>query len=216
MPVSVLEIEEKVAGLEVWECKGDIDVRRDKAVSCIVETARELLGISRGWTERAGWMKWRLVSGALYDRKVPLRLKGKFYRVEFRPTMLYGAECWPAKNIHIQKLKVAKIRILCLMCGLTRRNRVRNKIVRKKVGVALMEDKIWKGRLRWFGHVMRRGADIPVHRCERLALDGFRRSRGRPKKYWMGVIGHNMEQLYLTKDISLDRKVWSSRIRVEG
>ncbi|PHU14258.1 hypothetical protein BC332_15463 [Capsicum chinense] len=29
---------------------------------------------------------------------------------------------------------------------------------------------------------MRRGMDAPVRRCERLALDGFR--RGRPKKYW--------------------------------
>ncbi|PHT62243.1 hypothetical protein T459_33917 [Capsicum annuum] len=38
-------------------------------------------------------------------------------------------------------------------------------------------------QLRWFGHVMRRG-NAPVRRCERLALDGFRRGRGRSKKYW--------------------------------
>ncbi|PHT56627.1 hypothetical protein CQW23_05113 [Capsicum baccatum] len=37
---------------------------------------------------------------------------------------------------------------------------------------------MWEGRLRWFGYVMRRGADAPVRRCERLAMDGFRRSRG--------------------------------------
>ncbi|KAF3644598.1 Nudix hydrolase 5 [Capsicum annuum] len=65
---------------------------------------------------------------------------------------------------------------------------------------------MWEGRLRWFGHVMRRGADAPVHRCERLALDGFRGSRGRPKKYWIEVIRHNMEQLQLTEDMTLDRK----------
>ncbi|KAF3669941.1 Mitochondrial outer membrane porin [Capsicum annuum] len=41
-----------------------------------------------------------------------------------------------------------------------------------------------EARLRWFGHVQRRGMDAPVRRCERLALDGFRRGRGRPKKYW--------------------------------
>ena len=55
---------------------------------------------------------------------------------------------------------------------------------------------------------MRRGADAPVRRCERLALDGFRRRRGRPKKYWREVIRHDMEQLQLTEDITLDRKVW--------
>ncbi|KAF3616099.1 hypothetical protein FXO37_35207 [Capsicum annuum] len=69
------------------------------------------------------------------------------------------------------------------MCGFTRGNRVRNEIVREKVGVASVEDKMREGRLRCFGHVMRRGKDSPVRRCERLALDDFRRSRGRPKKY---------------------------------
>lgn len=43
--------------------------------------------------------------------------------------------------------------------------------------------------------------------CERLALDGFRRSRGGPKKYWKEVIRHDMEQLQLTEDMILNRKV---------
>ncbi|KAF3658531.1 hypothetical protein FXO38_13173 [Capsicum annuum] len=107
------------------------------------------------------------------------------------------------------------MRMLRWMCGLTRGDRVRNETIREKVGVALVEDKLREGRLRWFGHVMRRGTDAPVRRCERLALDGFRRSRGRPKKYWREVIRHDMEQLQLTEDIILDRKVWRSRIRVE-
>ncbi|KAF3661313.1 SKP1-like protein 21 [Capsicum annuum] len=41
----------------------------------------------------AGWMKWKLASGVLCDKKVPPKLKGKFYRVVVRPAMLYGAEC---------------------------------------------------------------------------------------------------------------------------
>ncbi|KAF3623705.1 SUCCINIC SEMIALDEHYDE DEHYDROGENASE family protein [Capsicum annuum] len=48
-----------------------------------------------------------------------------------------------------------------------------------------LEDKMREVRLRWFGHVMKRGMDVPVRMCERLALDGFRRSRGRPKKYYL-------------------------------
>jgi hypothetical protein len=46
---------------------------------------------------KAGWLKWCQVSDVLCDPKVPLKLKGKFYRIAIRPTMLYGAEYWPTK-----------------------------------------------------------------------------------------------------------------------
>jgi hypothetical protein len=42
---------------------------------------------------KADWLKWRQASGVLCDPRVPLKLKGKFYRTAIRPAMLYGAEC---------------------------------------------------------------------------------------------------------------------------
>ncbi|KAF3671889.1 putative ATPase family AAA domain-containing protein 1-like isoform X3 [Capsicum annuum] len=57
--------------------------------------------------------------------------------------------------------------------------------------------------------------DAPVRRCERLGRDDFKRGRGRPKKYWREVIRHDMEQLQLIEDMTLDRKLWRRRIRVE-
>ncbi|KAF3651248.1 Phosphoribosylaminoimidazole carboxylase, chloroplastic [Capsicum annuum] len=120
--------------------------------------------------------------------------------------MLYGTECWPVKNSHIQKLKVAEMRMLRWMCGFTRADRVRNEIIREKVGVVSVEDKIREVRLRWFGHVMRRGTDASVCRCKSLVLDGFKQGRCRPKKYWREVIRRDMELLQLTEDMTLDRK----------
>jgi hypothetical protein len=38
-------------------------------------------------------LKWCQVSGVLCDPRVPLKLKGKFYRTAIRPAILYGAEC---------------------------------------------------------------------------------------------------------------------------
>lgn len=38
-------------------------------------------------------MKWRLASGVLCVKKLPPKLKGKFYRVIVRPSLLYGVEC---------------------------------------------------------------------------------------------------------------------------
>ncbi|KAF3658415.1 putative pre-mRNA-processing factor 6-like [Capsicum annuum] len=107
----------------------------------------------------AGWMKWKLASGVLCDKKVPPKLKGKFYRVAVCPAMLYGAECWLVKNSHIQKMNVVEMRMLRWMCGLTRGDRVRNETIREKVGVTPVENKMREVRLRWFRHVMRRGMD---------------------------------------------------------
>ncbi|PHT81191.1 hypothetical protein T459_14206 [Capsicum annuum] len=62
--------------------------------------------------------------------------------------MLYEAECWPVKNSHILTLKVAEMRMLRWMCGLTRRDKVRNEVIREKVEVASVGDKMREDRAR--------------------------------------------------------------------
>jgi hypothetical protein len=47
---------------------------------------------------KAVWLKWCQTSGVLCDPRVPLKLKGKFYRTAIQPAMLYGAECWSTKR----------------------------------------------------------------------------------------------------------------------
>jgi hypothetical protein len=42
---------------------------------------------------KVGWMKWHQASGVLCNKRVPQKLKGKFYRTTIRPAMLYGAKC---------------------------------------------------------------------------------------------------------------------------
>ncbi|KAK4730683.1 hypothetical protein R3W88_023671 [Solanum pinnatisectum] len=106
------------------------------------------------------------------------------------------------------------MRMLKWMCGLTRRDIIRNEDIHAKVEVAM--DKMRKSRMRWFRHVKRTCMDAPVRRCERLTIEGLRRGRGRPKKYWIEVIRKDMTSLKLTKDMTLDRKAWRSRTGVEG
>lgn len=71
---------------------------------------------------QAGWMKWRKASSVLCDKKVPLKLKGKFYRTAVRPAMMYGTECWAVKGQHENKLNVTEMRMLRWMSGKTRRD----------------------------------------------------------------------------------------------
>ncbi|GMP92153.1 hypothetical protein CsSME_00042498 [Camellia sinensis var. sinensis] len=61
---------------------------------------------------KAGWLKWRSVSGVLCDKQVPTTLKGKFYRTVIRLAMLYGVECWATKKQHVHKMSVAEMRML--------------------------------------------------------------------------------------------------------
>ncbi|XP_026377905.1 uncharacterized protein LOC113272249 [Papaver somniferum] len=100
-----------------------------------------------------GWAKWRLATGILCDRKVPVKLKGKFYRTTFRPAMLYGAECWATRSSHLMALHATEMRMLRWACGHTRHDKIRNDCVRGKLGVAPMKDILSQHRLRWFGHL---------------------------------------------------------------
>jgi hypothetical protein len=111
---------------------------------------------------KADWLKRCQASGFLCDPRVPLKLKGKFYRTTIRPTILYGAECWPTKRRHVQQLSVVEMRMLRWICGHTRRDRVRNDGIRERLGVAPVEEKLVQHRLRWFGHMQRRPVEAPI------------------------------------------------------
>ena len=93
-------------------------------------------------------------------------------------------------------MKVAEMRMIRWICGHTRLDKIKNEVIRGKIGVASIEDKIREPRLRWFGHI-RRSMNATVRRCEKLDRSDYRRGRGRPKKSWSEVIRH-------------DRKTWSS------
>ena len=87
-------------------------------------------------------------SGVLCDRRIPLRLKGRVYRMVVRPTLLYGAECWPVKKFHVQRMRIAEMRMIRWICGHTRRDKIRNEVIRGKIGVTSIEDKMRETSLR--------------------------------------------------------------------
>ncbi|KAG5569286.1 hypothetical protein H5410_059052 [Solanum commersonii] len=137
-------------GSDVME-EADVEVRLATQIIPKRESFKYLGSVIQGSgdidddvTHRIGvaWMKWRLVSGVLCDKKIPSRLKGKFYRVVVKPALLYGVECWPVKNSHVQKMHVAEMRMLRWMCGHTRSDKIRNEVIREKVGVASVVDKL--------------------------------------------------------------------------
>ncbi|KAL6553753.1 hypothetical protein OROMI_019426 [Orobanche minor] len=163
---------------------------------------------------KTGWLKWKSATGVLCDPDMPHRLKGKFYRTAIRPALLYGTECWAVKQCHVQKMNVAEMRMLRWMCGHTKKDRLRNEVIREKVRVASIEDKMMENRLRWFGHVRRRPVDAPVRRLESWGTSNIVKGRGRPKKTWIKLIENDMQFLGIGESMAMERPIWRERIRV--
>jgi len=154
------------------------------------------------------------VSGVLCDKRVPLGLRGKVYRMVVRPAVLYGSECWPLKMMQVQRLMVAEMRMVRWICGFTRMDGIRNDVIRSLAEVAPIEEKLRESRLRWFGHVKRRSVAAPVRRCEMIVPPGGKRGRGRPKKILEEVVREDLRVLDLTEDMARDRRLWLDRTKV--
>ncbi|KAH1214992.1 Craniofacial development protein 2 [Glycine max] len=157
---------------------------------------------------QAGWMKWRKASGVLCDAKVPIKLKGKFYRTAVRPAILYRTECWAVKSQHENKVGVAEMRMLRWMCGKTRQDKIRNEAIRERVGVAPIVEKMVENRLRWFGHVERRPVDSVVRRVDQMERRQTIRGRGRPKKTIREVIKKDLEINGLDRSMRVRGSMW--------
>lgn len=162
---------------------------------------------------QAGWRKFREASGVLCDRRVPVRLKGKVYESAVRPAMLYASECWAITKKEEQKLHVAEMRMLRMLCGVTRMDRIRNETIRETLGVSSVSDKMRQNRLRWFGHVYRKPEDDSVRRAwrgETVRQVG----RGRPEQTWDAVIKKDLQELGLVEEDAKDRARWRAKIHV--
>ena len=66
---------------------------------------------------------WNNVSGVMYDRRMPVRLKKQIYKIMVRPAGIYGSETWAVKKQHLCKLEVAEMKCLKVTRGVTRKEK---------------------------------------------------------------------------------------------
>jgi len=109
---------------------------------------------------------------------------------------------------------VAEMRMIRWMCSYTRLDRIRSVVIRERVGIAPLEDKLRETRLRWFGHVKRRSIDALLTRCDAINFVHYRRGRGRLKMSWNEVIRSDMKFMGLTEDMAQEKNLWRSRIKL--
>ena len=99
-------------------------------------------------------------------------------------------------------------------CGHTRRDRVRNEVIRERVGVAPIEEKLTQHRLRWFGHIQRRPPEASVRSGVLKYVDKIKRGRGRPKLTCDESVKRDLKYWNISKEVALDRSAWRLAINV--
>ena len=96
--------------------------------------------------------------------------------------MMYGCKNWPIKKENEKILVREERRMIHMICRLTLATREQAKDLHERIG--LVDDigiGVKKARLRWFGHVFRRDADVGVKRALLFQLD-VKAGKGRLRK----------------------------------
>ena len=95
--------------------------------------------------------------------------------------------------------------------GVTRKDKIRNEHIRNTVKVEWLGMKMREGRLRWYGHVMRRDQEYVGRKMMEMELPG-KRKRGRPKRRFLDVVKEDMGEVGAKEMNVEDRKVWKMMI----
>ena len=93
--------------------------------------------------------------------------------------MLYSMETVALDKSMVKMMDVAETKMLRWEIGLTRREKIRNEVVRGKLGVREVSAKVKENHLRWYGHVRRRWESSVGRRVMEMNMPGKRR-RGKP------------------------------------
>ena len=146
-----------------------------------------------------------------------MEVKNCMYERIIMPTFLYGSEAWNLKEIERKKLNVNEMRCLRSMCGVTRRDQIRNEVIRSRTRVMKpLSERSDQSMLRWFGHLERMGNGRLVKRVWEGRVGGTR-PRGRPKLGWDNGIRGVLEARGLTwevaKERARDRRGWRKIVK---
>jgi Reverse transcriptase (RNA-dependent DNA polymerase)/Endonuclease-reverse transcriptase len=149
----------------------------------------------------------------LKDRYVPTSAKVTIYKTILRPILTYGCEAWTLTTMMRSRIQAAEMRVLRLINGVTRKDRMRNDNIRADLEVQDILQYIEETQLRWFGHVRR----MPAGRTPQRWLQWKPRTtrpRGRPRKRWMDNIKEAVEKRGITlreverEELFMDRQKW--------
>ena len=134
------------------------------------------------------------------------------YSSVVRPAMVCGLETVALTKKQVEEMEVAEMKMLRFAVGVTRKDKIRNEHIRSTVKVERLGMKMREGRLRWYGHVMRRDQEYVGREMMEMELPGTRK-RGRPKRRFLDGVKESMGEVGAKEMDVEDRTVWRMMIR---
>src|SRR5215469_8482516 len=114
------------------------------------------------------------------------------YKTILRPIFLYGSECWTLNTAQKNKVKAAEMRVLRVIRGVSRRDRLRSGAVREDLNVEPILECVERNQLRWFGHINRRQPGDRLRSILDWKPEG-RKKAGRPRKRCMEAVSETVQ-----------------------
>ena len=153
---------------------------------------------------KVAWSRWRDLSGVIYDKKVPMKLKSKLYKTVVRPAMVYGSECWAMRKQEEQRLHTTEMKILRWSQGKTRKDRIKNETIRGIARVTPIKSVLNQKRLSLYGHVMRREETHITRSTLSMTVMGTR-PREHPKMRWLDRLKSDTRINGINPEMATDR-----------
>jgi hypothetical protein len=155
----------------------------------------------------------------LKDKNVPRRCKVIIYSSILKPVLMYGFQSWSLTTKTKSKLQAAEMRVLRVIEGVTRRDRIRNTVIREKLNVTSLLGDVERGKLRWSEYGKRMNNDRHARKYMEWRPDGSK-PPGRPKKRWIDGVKDTLKKLGTSLEevedanICQDRSKWRRVVRI--
>ena len=146
----------------------------------------------------------------LREKAVPRDVKVTIYNTILKPILLYGSESWALTTKTKSKLQAAEMKVLRLIKGVNRRDRLRNDQIRADLRVQPLLNVVEEGRLRWYGHVMRMEDTRVSKRYYQWRPQG-KRPVGRPRKRWLEGVEEALQRRGVSVAQAEEEKLYEDR-----
>ena len=152
------------------------------------------------------WSKWRELSGVIYDKKIPTKLKllVQAYQTVIIPTLLYGCGTWPMSVKDEKRMATTEMRMVRWAMGVSLLEHRRNEEILEEAKVEPIATVMRRRRLEWFGHIKRRDETENIRAVVEMKMEG-KRPIGRPKLRWYDTVRRDLKAWKIKEEWATDR-----------